>query len=86
MAKNEYHTHIQSKDAAKVEAKSNEKVAKQQLKHAKKAEKREEIREKKKNGEGVYKKLGPFTIKTWITIAIIIAFGIYVLVEKIQGR
>jgi len=83
---NQEHFHVQTERAAKVQAKSQEKIAKMQAKQAEKQAKREIIREKKKNQEGVYKKLGPFTIKTWIIIAIIIAIGIKMLIDKIQGK
>ena len=80
------HYTVQTKEAARVQAKSQEKIAKLQVKQAEKQAKRELIREKKQNQEGVYKKLGPFTIKTWIIIAIIIGIGIFMLVEQIRGN
>jgi len=80
------HIHFQTEKAAKVQAKSQEKIAKMQSKQAEKQAKREIVREKKKNQEGVYKKIGPFTIKTWIIIAIIIALGIMMLIDKVQGK
>lgn len=50
-----------------------------------KSEKEERKRAKKQNQEGVYKKIGPFTIKTWIILAVIIAIGIMMLIDKIKG-
>lgn len=53
-------------------------------KRAKRAEKREIIREKKQNQEGIYKKIGPFTIKTYLIIAAVIAIGIMMLIQGPQ--
>ena len=83
---------IQNREAAKIEAKANAKLAGKQGKLAEKEykdnkaranreEKRRIIAEKKANNEGIYKKVGPFRIRTYIIIAIIIAIGIIVLLN-----
>jgi hypothetical protein len=77
---------LETKEAAKIHAKSQERIAKMRSKQAEKQAKREIIREKKLNQEGVYKKIGPFTIKTYIIMAIIIILGIMTMVDKKDGN
>lgn len=67
-----------SEKAAKIEAKSQEKIAKMQAK----LKKQEMVNEMKKNQIGVYKKIGPFTIKTYLILIAIIVIGIMMLVDK----
>ena len=73
-------------EATKVQAKNEINIAKLQAKQADKQAKREMIQEKKRNQEGIYKKIGPFTIKTYIIFAVIVILGIMMLVQKIQGN
>jgi len=67
-----------SEKAAKIEAKSQEKIAKMQAK----LKKQEMVNEMKKNQIGVYKKIGPFTIKTYLIILVILILAIMMLIEK----
>ena len=74
-------------EATKIQANTEMNIAKLQAKQAEKQAKRELIREKKANQEGIYKKkIGPFTIKTYIIMAVVIVLGIMMLVQKIQGN
>jgi Flp pilus assembly protein TadB len=80
----------QDKAAAKMQAKTNNKIANKQFNaeenRAKRTEKRQIIQEKKRNQEGVYKKIGPFTIKTWFLIIILVVLVIYVLIQGPQAK
>jgi len=71
-------TTFQTEKAAKIEAKSQEKIAKMQAK----LKEQEMVNEMKKNQIGVYKKIGPFTIKTYLILIAIIVIGIMMLVDK----
>jgi hypothetical protein len=79
------HTHVDhltGKREDKARASGIKQTAREDIKRSRRAEKRQVIQEKKQNQEGAYKKIGPFTIKTYIILAIIIAFAIMALVQK----
>ena len=78
----EKHIHVQTEKAAKIQAKSEEKIAKMQAK----LKKQEMVNEMKKNQIGVYKKIGPFTIKTYLILLVIVILGIMMLVDKLKGN
>jgi hypothetical protein len=79
--KNQFERNV-GRQEDKANAKAAKTSGKEAIKRSRREEKRQIIREKKQNQEGVYKKIGPFTIKTYITLAIIIAVVIMALVQN----
>jgi len=66
-------------ESAKIQAKSNEKIAKMRIKA-------KEKQQAKLNQEGIYKKIGPFTIKFYLIAAAIIFFLIFALVTNAKNN